>query len=295
ILALGPWPWLFGFAVPMGALAFVLSTRALPVTEPTPRPFDVTGAVLSALTFGLLMTGIDSIAQGHGTVVVAAQLVAAGAIGVAFVRREAQLPAPILPVDIFRRPLFSLSVASSICAFTAQGTAFVALPFYLQDGLGLSQVDTGLLMTAWPVALAIAAHISGRLADRYPAGLLGGLGLALLCAGMLLLAFLPAQPGYLDIAWRMAVCGVGFGVFQPPNNRVLVGSVPRERSGSAGGVLSTARVMGQTIGAALVALVFGVVVTHTTGAAMAMLIGAAFAGVAIFTSTLRLASFSRET
>jgi DHA2 family multidrug resistance protein-like MFS transporter len=294
ILALGPWPWLFGFAVPMGVVAYVLSHRALPVTESTPRPFDVTGAALSGLTFGLLMTGIDSIAHGHGAPVVIAQVLAAIVIGVAFVRREARLAAPMLPVDIFRRPLFSLSVGSSVCAFVAQGAAFVSLPFYLQDGLGLTQVDTGLLLTAWPVALAIAAQISGRLADRYPAGLLGGIGLALLCAGLLLLAALPAHPGHLEIAWRLALCGVGFGIFQPPNNRVMINSVPRERSGSAGGVLSTARVMGQTTGAALVALAFGVVAAASVGPTLALLIGAGFAALAIVTSSLRLAGFSRE-
>jgi DHA2 family multidrug resistance protein-like MFS transporter len=265
------------------------------VTTPTPHPFDFPGALMSALTFGLLMSGIDGIGHGHGIAAVTAELVAAAALGVAFVMRQISLPAPMLPVDIFRRPLFSLSVVSSICSFTAQGTAFVALPFYLQDVLGLTQVDTGLLMTPWPVAVAFTAPLSGRLADRYPAGLLGGLGLALLCAGLLLLAFLPAQPGHADIAWRMAVCGAGFGLFQSPNNRVMVGSVPRERSGSAGGVLSTARVMGQTLGAALVALVFGVVATHAAGPAVALLIGAGFAAVAVFTSSLRLAGFSRDT
>lgn len=294
ILALGPWQWLFAVAVPMGVLAFALSARTLPVTEPTPHPFDLPSAVMSAMTFGLLMSGIDGIAHGQGALSVVLQLLAAIALGIAFVRRQTRQPAPMLPVDIFRRPLFSLSVVSSVCSFTAQGAAFVSLPFYLQDVLGLTQVDTGLLLTPWPVALAIAAPISGRLADRYPAGLLGGLGLTLLCTGLLLLAFLPTAPSLPDIAWRMAVCGAGFGLFQSPNNRVMISSVPRERSGSAGGVLSTARVMGQTFGAALVALIFGLVATQAAAATTALLIGAGFAAVAVLTSSLRLASFSRD-
>jgi DHA2 family multidrug resistance protein-like MFS transporter len=294
ILALGPWQWLFALAVPMGLLSFVLSTRALPVTNPVRHPFDLPGAILSALMFGLLMSGIDGIGHGHGPMPVVLQLAAAVVLGAVFVRRQTLQPAPMLPVDMFRRPLFSLSVASSVCAFAAQGTAYVALPFYFQDALGLTQIDTGLLMTPWPVALAIAAPVSGRLADRYPAGLLGGLGMALLCAGLLLLAFLPAQPSVLDIVWRMALCGIGFGLFQSPNNRILIGSVPRERSGSAGGVLATARVMGQTIGAAIVALVFGVVATIVAGPAVALMIGAASAAIALLTSSLRLAGFSRD-
>jgi DHA2 family multidrug resistance protein-like MFS transporter len=294
ILALGPWQWLFAVAVPMGVLSFVLSTRTLPVTQTIPHPFDLPSAFLSALTFGLLMSGIDGIGHGHGAMAAVLQLLAAVAFGTLFVMRQSSLPAPMLPLDIFRRPVFSLSVASSVCSFAAQGTAFVALPFYLQDVLGMTQIDTGLLMTPWPLAIAIIAPVSGRLADRYPAGLLGGLGLAFLCAGLLLLAFLPAQPAHADIAWRMAICGAGFGLFQSPNNRVLMGSVPRERSGSAGGVLSTARVMGQTIGAAIVALVFGIVATYTAGPTVALFVGAAFAGVAVLTSSLRLAGFSRD-
>ncbi|WP_218578219.1 MFS transporter [Vineibacter terrae] len=294
ILALGPWQWLFAIAVPMGVVSFALSARALPVTEPTPHPFDLPSALLSALSFGLLIGGIDGIGHGHGALVVTAELALAVILGTVFVVRQKALPAPMLPVDIFRRPVFSLSVVSSVCSFTAQGAAFVALPFYLQDVLGLTQVDTGLLMTPWPVAVGVMAPLAGRLSDRYPAGLLGGLGLTLLCAGLLLMAFLPPQPSHIDIAWRMAICGAGFGLFQSPNNRILIGSVPRERSGAAGGVLSTARVMGQTLGAALVALVFGLVVTQAAGPTVALLISAGFAGVAVFTSTMRLARFSGD-
>jgi MFS family permease len=113
--------------------------------------------------------------------------------------------------------------------------------------IGRSQVETGLI--------AIIAPIAGRLADRYPAGILGGIGLGVLSLGFILLALLPAQPGDASIIWRIVVCGFGF--FQSPNNRAIVSNAPRERSGGAGAIQATARLLGQTIGAALVALVFG--------------------------------------
>ncbi len=72
-----------------------------------------------------------------------------------------------------------------------------------------------------------------------------------------MLALLPAHPAELDIGWRMAICGLGFGLFQTPNNRAMLSSAPRERSGGASGMLSTARLLGQTLGAALVAMIFG--------------------------------------
>jgi DHA2 family multidrug resistance protein-like MFS transporter len=131
----------------------------------------------------------------------------------------------------------------------------VALPFEIQR-LGRSAVETGLFMTPWPVAVAIAAPIAGRLADRYPAGILGGLGLLSLAAGLAALAMFPAGGSAADFIWRMALCGLGFGFFQTPNNRTLLSSAPRSRSGAAGGMLSTARLLGQALGAAGVAILF---------------------------------------
>jgi DHA2 family multidrug resistance protein-like MFS transporter len=164
--------------------------------------------------------------------------------------------------------------------------AFVALPFYFQDVMGRSAVATGLLMTPWPLAVACAAPVAGRLADRHPAGLLGGIGLGLLAVGLALLATLHAGATNGQIIWRMAICGLGFGVFQSPNNRTIVGSTPMWRSGAAGGLLSTARVLGQTFGALACAVIFHIAGVRAAGGAMAL--GAGVAGVAAGVSLLRL-------
>ena len=142
--------------------------------------------------------------------------------------------------------------------------AYVAIPFYFQDVLGRDAVATGLLITPWPVAAAVMAPIAGRLADRHSAGILGALGLTAFAAGLALLALLPASPGDANIAWRMALCGAGFGLFQSPNNRAILTSAPPARSGGASGMLGTARLLGQTSGAALVALMFGLAGAHAT-------------------------------
>jgi DHA2 family multidrug resistance protein-like MFS transporter len=174
---------------------------------------------------------------------------------------------------------------TSIASFAAQMLAFVSLPFYFQGVLHRTQVETGLLMTPWPLAVGVAAPLAGRLADRYAAALLSGVGLLVMTLGLILLTLLPAHAAMLDISWRMAVCGAGFGFFQAPNNRTMLSSAPMERSGAAGGMLATARLTGQTAGATLTAILFR---ASANGPLAALGCGAAFAGIGAMISISRL-------
>jgi DHA2 family multidrug resistance protein-like MFS transporter len=287
ILAVGPWSWLFAVNIPFGLVAILIGLKTLPRTPRATHAFDFLGALLAAGCLGLLMLGIGSAAHHARPELVSLELAVAVVLGWVVIRRQADHPAPMLPIDLFRRPLFALSAATSICSFTVQGLAFVSLPFYFEDILGRSQVETGFFMTPWPLVVAVMAPIAGRLSDRYPAGILGSLGLALLGVGMALLAMLPASPHVADIVWRMAICGFGFGFFQAPNLKALMSSAPPGRSGGASGIVATARLTGQTIGAALAALCFSL--AGREGATIALVLGAAFAAVGCLMSSLRLA------
>jgi DHA2 family multidrug resistance protein-like MFS transporter len=287
ILAVAPWQFLFYVNVPIGILALLFGFWNLPATGRSAHPFDAVSAVLSAFTFGVLIVGVDGLGQGENSALVALELLAAAAAGYLLVQRQLSRVHPLLPVDLLRIPLFGLSIATSICSFAAQTLAYVSLPFYLQNVLGRSQVETGLLMTPWPLTVAVIAPIAGRLVERYAAGLLGGIGLVTMAAGLVLLAMLPTHPGAFDIIWRLAVCGFGFGLFQTPNNRAMIGASPPHRSGAAGGMLATARLLGQTGGAAMVAVIFGLAPSH--GTTLTLLVGAGFATAAAAVSTLRLA------
>ena len=183
ILAVASWPWLFAINVPIGLVALAMSWRLLPATPPSDHRFDLASAVLSAIAFAFLISGINGIGHHHPNLLVLSELAGALLVGYVLVRRQNSLAMPLLPVDLFKRPVFALSVTTSVCAFVAQGIVFVALPFYFQDVIGRSQVETGLLITPWPVTVAIITPIAGRLADRYPAGILGGIGLGVLSLG----------------------------------------------------------------------------------------------------------------
>jgi DHA2 family multidrug resistance protein-like MFS transporter len=286
VLAIAPWPWLFAINVPIGIAAVVSGFKALPVNAGHKAPYDYLSALMNAFVFGLLIFAVDGLGHGEARGYVALEAMGAVVIGYFFVRRQLTQPAPLLPVDLLRIPVFALSIGTSVCSFAAQMLAFVSLPFMLQDTLGLSQVQTGLLMTPWPLVIVVAAPLSGVLSDRLSAGWLGGIGLVGLTVGLLLLATLGAHPEPLQIAWRMALCGAGFGIFQSPNNRTMLAAAPRERSGGASGMLGTARLTGQTLGAALVALIFGVAPLH--GPTIALYVAACFSAVASVISTLRV-------
>jgi DHA2 family multidrug resistance protein-like MFS transporter len=286
ILALGPWPWLFAVNLPFGLAALLIGLKTLPSLPRATHAFDFPGAVLAAACLGLFSIGIGGAAHGTQPTLVVLALIGALLLGLILMRRHADHPAPVLPIDLFRRALFALSALTAICAFAVQGLAFVSLPFYFEDVLRRSQVETGFFMTPWPLVVAIMAPIGGRLSDRFAAGLLGGLGLLMLVLGMTLLATLPAAPSVANIVWRMMVCGMGFGFFQTPNMKAIMTSAPPHRSGSASGIVATARLIGQTTGAALAALCFSL--AGREGATLALALGAGFAGVGSVMSFLRL-------
>jgi DHA2 family multidrug resistance protein-like MFS transporter len=252
VLAVAPWPWLFATAAPLGVLSLLLGRHALPEPRRNSEPYDVLGAVLCALTFGLVIAGLESAVHGDSPVVSLAIVAAGAVLAVIFVRRELGEKSPILPVDLLSRPVLALSSTGSLLAFIASMTFILSLPFRLQQHYGFSP----------PVGAVITpghghdggGPLAGMLSDRFPAGILGGIGMSIATTALLLMAFLPADATHLDIVWRMALCGMGFGLFLAPNARLIVASTPLERAASAGGLISTTRLTGQTLGATVMAM-----------------------------------------
>lgn len=287
ILSVAGWPWLFAVNVPVALFALVVGRRALPETPPHPHEFDYASAVLSACVFALFVLGVDGL--GHATLrnAAAGAIAASVLLGWLLVRRQRGKPAPLVPVDLFASRAFSLAVGTSFCSFMTQMLAFVAMPFFLEYQLGRPLQETGLLITLWPVMVAVMAVVAGQLSDRFPASILAGIGLVLLATGTVGLALLGADASAVDIGWRIALCGVGFGFFQSPNNRALIGATPPSRSGGASGAQATTRLLGQTCGTAVVALLFSLVPAGASRVALFTAGAVAALGALISFSRLR--------
>jgi DHA2 family multidrug resistance protein-like MFS transporter len=291
ILSAADWPWLFAVNLPVGAVV-LFATRALPQVAGTGRRLDLISVGLNAAAFAALIVGADSLpinpALGAGLIVVAALGMAA------LVRREMPREAPLIPLDLLRSGSFRISVIASVCCFTGQMASLVALPFYLQHGLGQDALMTGLYMTPWPLTVAVAAPVAGRLANRVSSGWLCAAGGACLAAGLAAAALWPLHGSPAPLIPLMMLCGLGFGLFQVPNNRNMLLSAPRERSGAAGGMQGTARLAGQTIGAVVMTLLFTLA---SAGAAprIGLGIGAVLTLAAGLVSTLRARPAVSET
>lgn len=288
ILSVANWPWLFAVNVPIGIVAFLLGRKVLPANpvKTTGHRFDWGSAAMSALTFGLLITIIDGFAHNLKLSIIIPEIVIFLAVGYFFIRRQLRLPFPLFPIDLLRNRIFSLSIVTSTFSFIAQMLALVSIPFFFQRVLHFNEVETGLLLTPWPLATMVFAPLAGKLTMKINAGILGGIGLTLFSIGLFLLATLPDQPTHWDIIWRMLIGGAGFGLFQTPNNSTIIGAAPTNRSGGASGMLGIARILGQTSGAALAALMFALFPGHSMHASLIM--AGCFAATGAIISCLRI-------
>ncbi|SJZ31788.1 MFS transporter, DHA2 family, multidrug resistance protein [Enhydrobacter aerosaccus] len=280
ILSVATWPWLFLVNVPIGIVAVPLFLSLARPGRPYPRPFDYAAALLSAAALSLLLIGVDSLGSSERTLAIG-EMAAGLACGAALVWHQSGRTNALLPLDLLRIPLMSLSLATSTCAYIAQILAYVSLPFLFETVMHRSQTETGFLVTPWPALIFFAAPLAGRLVRRYPAALLSSIGLAILATGLLLLATMPTQPSDLDIAWRMAICGIGFGFYQTPNNATVMTAGPVSRSGAAGGMLAVARTLGWCIGSALVTVIFSLSAQGATILCLEIACGFAIVGAIV--------------
>ena len=258
ILSFASWPWLFAINVPVGIATFILGRKYLPdnAVRRLGHRFNWKEALLNAATFGLFIGCVEAYSHDVPVRWVLCGVVLLAVVAAFYVRMQLGERYPMLPFDLLKIPIFSMSVMTSILSFTAQMMSLVAMPFLLVNTFHYDAVGTGLLMTSWPLVIVFVAPLAGVLIGKIHPGILGGVGLIIMSIGCFSLSFIPTDANHFGIVWRLMLCGMGFGFFQSPNNHMLLTSAPPQRTGSASGMLATARLTGQTVGAALVALLF---------------------------------------
>lgn len=253
LLEFSGWRGVFGLMLACSALGFVGGSLLLPPNKPSDRRFDIGNSILVALTLACVLYVLNGFASDwpFWSIMVAAGASVLGFVVLTYTSKGKE--GAVFPLDLLSLPVFSLSVIASVCSFAAQFLGFVLLPFYLLLGVGFSPLEMALVLSVWPASTAILAPILGWASDRIPAGPLGAIGLIIFATGFFLLAAMPEDVSTLGIAVRLAVCGIGFAAFQTPNNRLVMLSAPRERSGAASGMISLARQFGRALGTAIAA------------------------------------------
>ena len=301
VLSQLPWRWLFSLHLPLAMWIVWWGLRSLPRPHPgvqrSGHRFSLLDVALNIVMFGALFMGLDGVSHyraGSSWWPTLAWLTLGVLAGMAYVQRQKHHAMPMLPLDLLRIPVFRLSMGASICAFGAQTMAFLALPFLLMESHGVSTAQAGLLISMWPLALAVVAPVVGRQIGRIPAARLGAMGMCCFAVGMLALSDLSAGAPVWDVAWRMALCGAGFAMFQSPNNHTIVTAAPVHRSGAASGMLGSARHVGQGVGTVALAAAF-VLWPGSAGVAeqRALLMAAGLAVLAAVCSGLRQTPVAR--
>ncbi|MDA8154751.1 MULTISPECIES: MFS transporter [Acidithiobacillus] len=248
------WPWLFYINIPLGVVAITLSFTALGTDSRTEKGFDWLGAITSATAFGLMVVTVDRIGRWNSSIVLLSLITSVVLLG-AFVFIQVKTKNPLLPLDIFWSRRYSFAVISSVTMFVSQGIALVALPFVLQHTYSYSVLKSAFIITPWPIAVAICAPIAGRLSNRFNPTKISTAGIVVFCLALGSFVLLPKNAEVGNFLWRITACGIGYGFFLPPNNKEMFLNVTKNRAVTASGVLSTARTAGQSIGAAIVAMV----------------------------------------
>ena len=287
------WHWLFWINVPLGAIALVLGLKSLPASKgqlgaPTTvaarqewvatfAAVDWFSVAINIAFFTLLLLGTEAI--GITPLKGLAMLLAAAGLGAWFVRRQIDHAHPMLPFDLLRERRYALTIATSFASFAAQGAAFVSLPFLLLRTFDFDAKHTALILTAWPLALAVSAQFASRLSHRVPIAYLCATGQGMMALGLGLIASHAVSDSIPHLVVLLALSGAGFGMFQAPNNYVIVSSAPAGRSGSVGALRAATRTSGQLMGSALCGLAFLLAKTvgWMDGATLGLCVAAAMA------------------
>ncbi len=251
------WPAIFLVNLPIGVVLLLVGLRSLEETRNPGAPaIDVPGTVLSALGVGALTYGlIEGGARGWTSPVILGGFAAAAVLLGAFVAVEARRSAPMLPLRLFRRRLFTVSnTAMVVVGFALMGSSFFFSQFFVYVQ-GSSILRAGLQTLPLSLAMVVVSPYAGRLAARYGFRVVVTTGLALAGLGLLALGTVHADTGYGNVWWRLGVTGIGFALTMSPLTGAAIQAVSPQEGGLASGISSTTRQIGAVLGVAVLGAV----------------------------------------
>ena len=251
------WRWIFWVNLPVGLAGAVWAARAVPETAGARgAELDRAGSLLLAGCIAAALAAVREGPSSSGRGLLLA-LVAAGAGAILF-RRSRRMSSPVFDFALFQRRNFRVGILAGFLSYASLFTATLMNPFYLVQVMGLEPRGVGGMLVIVPLAMSLSSTPAGWLADRFPSRALGPSGMALVALGLAGLASLGGRGSLVAFGTWQAALGLGMGLFQPPNNSAIMGALPRERLGSGGGMLATARTTGMAMGIALAGALFDV-------------------------------------
>lgn len=252
------WHWMFFINIPVGIAGILMIIRFVPNIKPEGRQkFDFLGAITLFLSLLLLLAAL-TVGQNLGFTDI--RILALFVIGVAclalFILVEKRAQQPMIDLSLFRQSLLSINLITGFMIFIAISGVMILIPFYLENILGYSTRQVGLLIAVLPISMGIIAPISGSLSDRFGTRIMAVIGLGVLLFGFSLLTTLSVHTSALNFVLLYIPLGVGMGIFQSPNNSAIMGAAPPDKLGVVSGMLALNRTLGQTTGIAIIGAIW---------------------------------------
>ncbi|VYT84346.1 DHA2 family efflux MFS transporter permease subunit [Clostridium tertium] len=253
IVSVAPWEFIFLINIPIGIIVYIAVMKTLSFRKVKEKlPFDIKGTILFMLAIVLLFCSINfGQSIGFTNPIIIGAFVLSIIFLFIFINVEGKIKAPMLDISIFKNKLFSLSIFCGFTSFISIGAINIILPFYLQDVLKLGPSIAGLMMTVSPIVLAVVAPVSGYLSDKLGSEKISALGLSIMTLGIFGLILFRESTPLLIVGILIGSVSLGSGIFQSPNNSLIMSTVDKSKLGIAGSINGLIRNLGMTTGIAL--------------------------------------------
>ncbi len=252
------WQSIFYINIPIGIFGTAMAQAVLRKDETIRgQTFDIPGALTLFISLISLLLALSQGQEfGWRSNYIILLFISSIVFFILFIKVETNVKQPVMELRHFRNMPLAAANISAFISFIAMFTVILLMPFFLEKELGYSPQTVGIVFMAVPLVMSVVSPVSGWLSDRTNSYILSSIGVGIASISILSLGFLNAGSNFIDVALRLSLLGLGMGLFQAPNNSIIMGSLPKEQLGIAAGMLGTMRNMGMVIGVAISGAVF---------------------------------------